>query len=128
MRCCRRHFDAGVLPKCKTEGRGVPLARKSRRNTKVISKFGRCCLRGRRHSLKPMFSFRVGLAPWLALLGVLLTNGCLSSKPETKEQVEKRAAVKRAKSAEVIKSSVTKEEHQISIPELDQLTYRYADR
>jgi hypothetical protein len=70
----------------------------------------------------------VRLLAWLVLLVVLLTNGCMSSKPETKEEAEKRTAAKRAKSAEVIKSSLTKEERQISIPELDQLTYRYADR
>jgi len=68
------------------------------------------------------------LLTWLALLVVLLTNGCMSSKPETKEQAEQRAAAARAKSAQAIKSSLTKEEHQLSIPELDQLTYRYADR
>jgi hypothetical protein len=62
------------------------------------------------------------------LVVVLFTSGCLSSKPETKEEAEKRAAAKRAKSEQAIKSSLTKEEHQISIPELDQLTYRFADR
>ena len=67
-------------------------------------------------------------AAGMIVLGLLCSGGCRSSKPETKEQAEKRTATTRAQSAEVIKSSFTKAEHQLSILELEQLTFRYADR
>jgi hypothetical protein len=64
----------------------------------------------------------------LAAQAILLGCGCSSTRTETPEQAEERVAAQRAKSAQTVKSSIIGKEHQISIAELDQLTYGYADR
>jgi hypothetical protein len=64
----------------------------------------------------------------VAVLAILLSNGCASSRPETDAQAQKRLAAERARSAEAFKQSLVAKKHQISIQELDQLTYGYADR
>lgn len=68
------------------------------------------------------------LASIVALLVTLLAQGCSTTKPETPEQAQQRLTAQRAKSAQALKSSIIGKQHQISIPELDQLTYGYADR
>lgn len=68
------------------------------------------------------------LAGGLAVLAILSQCGCSTTRHETPEQAQKRIAAARAKSAQAIKGSVLGKEHQISIQELDQLTYGYADR
>jgi hypothetical protein len=84
----------------------------------------------------------IRLIPWVAAppacfrqfaaaivaLSLLLGNGCASSKPETPEQTQKRLEAERARSAHAVKSSLLGKRHQLSIQELDQLTYAYADR
>src|SRR6516225_404622 len=72
-------------------------------------------------------SFR-RLACCLVALAILLACGCKSTPPETPEQAQKRIAAERTKSAEAVRSSMLGKQHQLSIPELDQLTYGYADR
>ena len=67
-------------------------------------------------------------AALLALLAVMLGSGCVSTKRESQKQAEKRIAAERAKSAQAFKSSLVRKQHQISIQELDQLAYGYADR
>jgi hypothetical protein len=64
----------------------------------------------------------------LAVLGILLCNGCSTSHPESPEAAEKRLAAERAKSVQAFRNTLVGKQHQISIPELDQLTYAYADR
>ncbi|MGC3961632.1 MAG: hypothetical protein QM813_28020 [Verrucomicrobiota bacterium] len=64
----------------------------------------------------------------LALLVVLLGNGCSSTRRESQEQADKRIAAERAKSAQAFKKSIVGGSRQISIQELDQLAYGYADR
>jgi hypothetical protein len=73
------------------------------------------------------FSMR-SVAGVLAVIAFLLSQGCSSTRSETPEQKERRIAAERAKSAQTVKSSVVGKQHQISIQELDQLTYGYADR
>jgi len=68
---------------------------------------------------------RAALLAWLA---VMLGSGCVSTKRESQAQAEKRFAAERAKSAQAFKSSLVRKQHQISIQELDQLAYGYADR
>jgi hypothetical protein len=68
------------------------------------------------------------LGSGLAVLGILLCNGCRSTSRETQERADKRLAAERSKSAEVFKQSIVGRQHQLSIQELDQLTYGYADR
>jgi hypothetical protein len=68
------------------------------------------------------------LAGGLAAVTIVLGCGCTSTRTETPEQVENRVAAERVKSAQAVKSSVIGKQHQILIPELDQLTYGYADR
>jgi hypothetical protein len=68
------------------------------------------------------------LGSGLAVLGILLCTGCRSTSRETQEQADKRLAAERAKSAEAFKQSIVGRQRQISIQELDQLTYGYADR
>jgi hypothetical protein len=74
---------------------------------------------------------------WLRLLAtvmmvpaLLCSSGCLSSRNrEAQKQAEDRLAAQRAESAQAFKSSITgAQPHEISIQELDQLTYGYADR
>ncbi|HXI51820.1 MAG TPA: hypothetical protein VNH84_09955 [Candidatus Saccharimonadales bacterium] len=69
-----------------------------------------------------------GLGSGIAALALLLGNGCGTTRRETQEQADRRIAAERAKSAQAFKSSIVNQQHQISIPELDQLTYGYADR
>jgi hypothetical protein len=64
----------------------------------------------------------------LAALVVLLSEGCASRTSETQQQADKRVAAARAKSAQAFKASIVKQRHEISIQELDQLAYGYADR
>lgn len=80
--------------------------------------------------MKPeRLTFTKALTPvCLAALGILLSQGCSSTQPETEEQAQKRLEAARAKSAQSVKSSILGKQHQISIQELDQLTYGYADR
>jgi hypothetical protein len=58
----------------------------------------------------------------------MLGSGCVSTKRNSQEQAEKRIAAERAKSAQAFKSSLVAKQHQLSIQELDQLAYGYADR
>jgi hypothetical protein len=70
-----------------------------------------------------------GLAGSLAVLSILLSQGCSTTHHETPEEAQERLAAERAKSAQAVRNSlVAKPQHQLSIPELDQLTYGYADR
>lgn len=64
----------------------------------------------------------------MAVLGILLHGGCASSARKSQEQADKRVAAERARSAQAFKKSITGNQHQLSIQELDQLTYGYADR
>ena len=68
------------------------------------------------------------LASGLAVLGILLGGGCTSTRTKTQEQAQKRLAAERAKAAQAFKKSLLGNQHQITIQELDQLTYGYADR
>lgn len=68
------------------------------------------------------------LGSGLAALAVLLCNGCWSTGRDTRQQADQRIAAERAKSAQAFKSSIVSKQRQISIQELDQLTYGYADR
>ncbi len=52
----------------------------------------------------------------------------MSSHVETEKEAEQRVAAERARSAEAFKNSLVDKQHHLSIPELDQLTYGYADR
>jgi len=63
-----------------------------------------------------------------ALLALLLTSGCMSSGRNSQEEADKRIADARAKSAQAFKNSLVGGQRQISIQELDQFTYGYADR
>src|SRR5213593_4088373 len=69
---------------------------------------------------------RLGSA--MAALALLLCHGCGSTGHETPEQAEKRVAAERARASQSFQSSIIARPHQISIGELDQLTYAYADR
>src|SRR6185436_16209057 len=64
----------------------------------------------------------------LAALGLVFCHGCASSGHESQEQADRRLAAERARAAHAFKDSIVRKQHQISIPELDQLTYGYADR
>src|SRR5262245_27511886 len=61
-------------------------------------------------------------------LGLLLGRGCVTRGRETQEQADRRVAAGRARSAQAFKESIVRKQRQITIPELDQLTYGYADR
>src|SRR5262249_26194905 len=63
-----------------------------------------------------------------AALFLLLCNGCGTGSGETREQADQRIAAQHARSARAVKESIVQKQHQLSIPELDQLTYAYADR
>jgi hypothetical protein len=74
---------------------------------------------------------------WLRLLaiimvapGILFSSGCLSSRNhEAQKQAEERLAARRTESAQAFKNSIAgAQPHEVSIQELDQLTYGYADR
>jgi hypothetical protein len=55
--------------------------------------------------------------------------GCTTSSPETKQKAEQKLNEERARAAQAVKSSIMRgEQRQISIQELDQLTYGFADR
>ncbi len=71
-----------------------------------------------------MLSRACRLASALTILGVLL-SGCASSGPSEKEQ---RAAQARVEAARTFKKQVNSGSERVSIEELDQLTYGYADR
>jgi hypothetical protein len=66
--------------------------------------------------------------PVLAALGLLFCNGCLWGGRSGPSAEEQRAAQVRAEAARTFKSSLVAGKHRISIQELDQLTYGYADR
>jgi len=68
------------------------------------------------------------VASVMAAVVILLGSGCMSNQRESQAQADKRLAAARAKSAEAFKKSLVAGQHQISIQELDQLTYGYADR
>ncbi len=70
------------------------------------------------------------LATLMMLPGLLFGSGCLSSRNrDVQKQAEERLAAQRTESAQAFKNSITGERpHEISIQELDQLTYGYADR
>ena len=61
-------------------------------------------------------------------MGLVLGLGCSTSGRETQEEADRRIATERARSAKAFKESIVRKQHQISIPELDQLAYGYADR
>jgi hypothetical protein len=63
-----------------------------------------------------------------AALSLLLSQGCGTSHHETPEETQQRLTAQRAKSAQAVRSSLVAKTHHLSIPELDQLTYGYADR
>ena len=67
-------------------------------------------------------------AAGMIVLGLLCSGGCRSDRGETREETEKRLATQRAKSAKAVQQSILGKQHQLSIQELDQLTYGYADR
>ena len=64
----------------------------------------------------------------MAALGLALGPGCLTGGRETQDEAVQRIAAERARSAQVFKESIVARRRQLSIPELDQLTYGYADR
>jgi hypothetical protein len=64
----------------------------------------------------------------LALLALIAAGGCTSGGSEPKPKTEQDREAERAKSAESIQKSLVGEKHQISIQELDQLSYNFADR
>jgi hypothetical protein len=82
--------------------------------------------------VKPLRAWAPGSLHWLAgglaVLSILLSQGCSTTRHETQEETEKRLAGERAKSAQAFRSSLVAKQHQLSIQELDQLTYGYADR
>src|SRR4051794_32236400 len=53
--------------------------------------------------------FFLQLAPLVAMLAVLLANGCSSTSQESQAQVDKRIAAERAKSAKAFKESIVSE-------------------
>ena len=61
----------------------------------------------------------------LAALSLLLGNGCVSSGPSEKER---RAAEARVQAARTFTTPLPSTSQRVSIPELDHLTYGYADR
>jgi hypothetical protein len=63
----------------------------------------------------------------MAILIVVLGNGCLFFR-RSSSQDEANRAKERAQGAAAFQASLIARPHQISIPELDQLTYGYADR
>jgi hypothetical protein len=66
------------------------------------------------------------------VLAVLVCLGCRATSHAVPSPAEQRAsqerARERAKAAGAFKASLATSQHQITIPELDQLTYGYADR
>ncbi len=62
----------------------------------------------------------------LAFLGSLTSS--LAASAEAEQRTAQEHAVERAKAAGAFQASLANGQHQISIPELDQLTYGYADR
>jgi len=65
------------------------------------------------------------IASTLAVLGVVFISGCASTGPTEKEQ---RAAEARVEAARTFKNALNAGSERVSIHELDQLTYGYADR
>jgi hypothetical protein len=68
------------------------------------------------------------LASWMAALSLLFCNGCLFGGRSGPSREEERAAEERVEAARTFKSDLGAGKHRVSIPELDQLTYGYADR
>jgi hypothetical protein len=64
----------------------------------------------------------------IAAASLMLCHGCASKGRESQEQADRRLAAERVRAAQAFKESIVRKQHQISIPELDQLTYGYADR
>ena len=75
--------------------------------------------------MKPKLTWYRGYAGALAALGVLLGGGCMSSGPSEKE---KHAAEARVEAARTFSTRLASSPQRVSIQELDQLTYGYADR
>ena len=67
-------------------------------------------------------------ASMMTALGVLLCNGCISGGRSGPTAEEKRIAKERAEAARTFKRSMAAGQQRVSIQELDQLTYGYADR
>jgi hypothetical protein len=63
-----------------------------------------------------------------AALAIVLCTGCLYSGSKKSPEEEARVARERARAAGAFQSSLTNEHRRISVQELDQLTYGYADR
>src|SRR6478736_8478867 len=62
----------------------------------------------------------------LAALGFVLGSGCVSSPGPSPE--DERVAQERVQAARTFTTNITEKSQRVSIPELDQLTYGYADR
>jgi len=61
----------------------------------------------------------------LAALGFVLGSGCVSDGPSAKDE---RVAQERVEAARTFSTNITEKSQRVSIPELDHLTYGYADR
>jgi hypothetical protein len=75
--------------------------------------------------MKPNLTRYRSYAGALVALGVLLAGGCTSSGPSEKDR---RAAEARVEAARTFSTSLASSPQRVSIQELDQLTYGYADR
>ncbi len=75
--------------------------------------------------MKPNLIRYRGCVGALAILGVLLGSGCVSSGPSEKER---HAAEARVEAARTFSTRLASSPQRVSIQELDQLTYGYADR
>ena len=65
----------------------------------------------------------------MAAVALFFASACTTPKTETERQKEQRLAEDRARSAKAFKSSIVSSgSRQLSIQELDQLAYGYADR
>ena len=62
------------------------------------------------------------------VLSLVLGQGCAMRGRETQEKADRRLAAERARSAKAFRESIVQKKHQLSISELDQLAYGYADR
>jgi hypothetical protein len=81
-----------------------------------------------RRAADPPPTIRRLIAGAMAALGLALGQGCLTGGRETQEEADRRIAAERTRSAQVFKESIVGRQRQLSIPELDQLTFGYADR
>jgi hypothetical protein len=64
----------------------------------------------------------------MVALAVMVSDGCGSTGRNNAKQEEARQARERAEAAETFQAPLTGESRRVSIQELDQLTYGYADR